>query len=90
MEGQVSNRYTHDQERRRDRQRAGIRSDARKLAESRKTEGQKEKKGRWRREFSIHPGPGDLVHRGRPHLEGQSLPVTQKTLSSFRFTFSFD
>lgn len=37
--------------------------------------------------FSIHLGPGELVHRGHHPLEAQSLPGNQKKKKKILFTF---
>lgn len=37
--------------------------------------------------FSIHPGPGELVHRGLRPLEAQSLPKKHTKLGSFKVIF---
>lgn len=36
--------------------------------------------------FSIHPGPGELVHRGPHPPEAQSLPEKQKKKILIRFS----
>lgn len=41
-------------------------------------------RGRGHEVFSIHPGPGELVHRGRHPPEAQSLPEKQKKRKLFR------